>query len=468
MFVFVLNCRPVLLPTYHMPPQSQNSSWVILCFSLVTSATLLSTPLSFGAPGATTEKPETEPPKASIPPKPGLLARLGTKPDWKRLDAYQHTISRTEFQRLLQHNYLQNDEAAEGLIEILPDRARIIKQSNQPELGYYDLFFLSGTTKKSSAPLKVPRYWTPPWKLRSPLHNSKPLEGLHIAIDPGHIGGEYAQIEERWYRIGKDTIPITEGDMTLKVAKIMASKLTALGAQVTLIRDDNEPATPLRADDLKDEARKWLTRKSGSRKPSKYKVQSTAERLFYVSSEIRKRAKQINEQIKPDLVVCLHFNAEAWGNPKKPSFVTKNHNHILINGCYSKGEIEEDDERLELLLRLLQRTYYYELTMAEEVSKTMRRGTDLMPYTYTGDNAKSVNSNPYIWTRNLLANRLYLCPVIFLEPYVMNNKDVHARVQAGDYKGIRKIGKTYRLSIYREYAESVTAGLVNYFKKHRQ
>ncbi|NOX98172.1 MAG: hypothetical protein GXP30_00270 [Verrucomicrobia bacterium] len=428
----------------------------------------MSTPLSLAAPDTVTAKPEAETAPSTAPPKPALLARLGKTPNWKRLDAYQHTISRTEFQRLLQHNYLQNDEAAEGLIEILPDRARIIKQSNQPELGYYDLFFLSGTTKKNSPPLKVPRYWTPPWKLRSPLHSSKPLEGLHIAIDPGHIGGEYAQIEQRWYRIGKDTIPITEGDMTLKVAKIMESKLTALGARVTLIRDDNEPATKLRADELKAEARKWLNRKLGSRKPSKSKIESTAKRLFYVSSEIRSRSEQVNNKLKPDLVVCLHFNAEAWGNPRKPSFVDKNHNHILINGCYSKGEIEEDDERFELLLRLLQRTYYYELTMAEEVSKTMRRGTGLPPYTYTGDNAKSVNSNPYIWTRNLLANRLYLCPVIFLEPYVMNNKDVHARVQAGDYKGIRKIGKTYRLSIYREYAESVTAGLVNYFKKHKQ
>ena len=463
----MLNYRPVLPSTYHMKIRSQNSSLVVLCFYLVTSATLLSTTLSLAAPDTAAAKPEAEASIAPAPPKPGLLARLGKAPEWARLDAYQRTISRTEFQRLLQHNYLQNDEAAEGLIEILPDRARIIKQSNQPELGYYDLFFLSDTTKKSSPPPKVPRYWTPPWKLRSPLHNSKPLEDLHIAIDPGHIGGEYAQIEERWYRIGKDTIPITEGDMTLKVAKIMESKLTALGARVTLIRDDNEPATKLREDDLKEEAKKWLTRKPGSRKPSNYKVQSTAERLFYVSSEIRERAKQINEVLKPDLVVCLHFNAEAWGNPKKPSFVTKNHNHILINGCYSKGEIEEDDERLELLLRLLQRTYYYELTMAEEVAKSMRRGTNLMAYTYTGDNAKSVNSNPYIWTRNLLANRLYMCPVIFLEPYVMNNKDVHARVQAGDYKGIRKIGKTYRLSIYREYADSVTSGLVNYFKEHR-
>lgn len=450
-----------------MQSRTRNSSFAVLFLTVVTSVALLSTTLSQSPPESVAAKPQPETTKTPLPHKKPTLARLGLKPDWSRLDAYQRSISRTEFRRLLQHNYLQNDKSAEGLIEILPDRVLILKQSNQPEAGHYELFFLSGSEKKSSPPPKIPRYWTPPWKLRSPLHNSKPLADLHIVIDPGHIGGEFAQIEERWYRIGKGTQPITEGDMTLKVAKLMKASLTDFGARVTLVRDDNEPVTVLRSEDLKDEAKEWLTRKPGSGTPSKSKLKKTADRLFYVSSEIRTRAEQINTKLKPDLVVCLHFNAEAWGNPRKPSFVGKNHSHILINGCYSKGEIAEDDERLELMLRLLQRTYYYELTMAEEVSKTMRRGTSLMPYTYTGDNAKTVNSNPYIWTRNLLANRLYLCPVIFLEPYVMNNKDVHARVQAGDYKGIRKIGKTYRLSIYREYADSVTAGLVNYFKKHR-
>jgi N-acetylmuramoyl-L-alanine amidase len=392
---------------------------------------------------------------------------LGSPPDWKRLDAYQRSISRTEFLRLLHHNYLQNDQSAAGLVEILGDRVRILKQSNQPESGYYELFFHSDTSEKPGAAPQIPRYWRPPWKLRPALDNSKPLADLHIAIDPGHIGGEFAKVEERWYRIGEDTLPVTEGDMTLKVAKILKGNLSSLGAQVTLVRDDNIPITKLRPDDLVDEAKEWLTRSPGSHKPSTTKLQHTAERLFYLSSEIRTRAELINTKIKPDLVLCLHFNAEAWGNPKKPDFVTKNHNHFLINGCYSKSELEDDDERLEMVLRLLQRTYYYELTMAEEVSHTMRRGTGLPPYTYTGDNAKSVNSNPYIWSRNLLANRLYLCPVIFLEPYVMNNQDVHSRIQAGDYPGIRKIGKTYRLSIYREYADSVTAGLLNYFKKHR-
>jgi len=44
-----------------------------------------------------------------------------------------------------------------------------------------------------------------------------------------------------------------------------------------------------------------------------------------------------------------------------------------------------------------------------------------------------------VYARNLLATRLYRCPVVYCEPYVMNSNDVFARIQAGDYEGMRNI-----------------------------
>jgi hypothetical protein len=43
-------------------------------------------------------------------------------------------------------------------------------------------------------------------------------------------------------------------------------------------------------------------------------VQWQSEKLFYRVSEIHARAKKVNNTIKPDLVLCLHYNAEAWGD----------------------------------------------------------------------------------------------------------------------------------------------------------
>ncbi|MFV1995922.1 MAG: hypothetical protein ACC661_10840, partial [Verrucomicrobiales bacterium] len=84
-------------------------------------------------------------------------------------------------------------------------------------------------------------------------------------------------------------------------------------------------------------------------------VQFNAERFFYRAREIRDRARLINERIQPDLVLCLHFNAEGWGDPAYPNFVGNNHLHLLCNGAYSRSEFGLDDVRFEMMLRLLAR-----------------------------------------------------------------------------------------------------------------
>jgi hypothetical protein len=49
----------------------------------------------------------------------------------------------------------------------------------------------------------------------------------------------------------------------------------------------------------------------------------------------------------------------------------------------------------------------------------------------------------------------------------MNNGEVVARIQAGDYEGTRSINGIERPSIYREYADSVVKGLVEYYHANR-
>ncbi len=413
-------------------------------------------------PAAALSLPPVPEPAPETPPPPPLLAQLGGAPDWARLDPYQRTITREEFRHLLDHCYARQPVDYEGTIEIWPDRARILRQSNHPEAGHYDLYFLTDRRK----PVTIERYWKTPWQLPPlPANEYRPLLGVHIAIDPGHIGGSWADAEQRYYQIGEDTIPVREGNLTLETARLLEKNLVALGARVTLTRRALEPVTDLRPDDLADDARTWLVQRN--QLPSEALIKRTAERLFYVSSELRTRADVLNADIRPDLVLCLHFNASPWKNPYKPAFRPINHLHLLVNGCYSRGEIAEDDTRIEMLERLLQRTYYYELALADEIAKTMADETRLPSTSYDGNNGKSVNDNPYVWARNLLANRKFLCPVVFFEPYCMNHREVHARIQAGPYRGLREFNGIYRKNIYQEYADGATAGIVNYFRRAR-
>ena len=409
--------------------------------------------------------PETKPVETveeeAIRPAPAPnIARLGRVPDWSNLDPYQETMSREEFIYLLRHCYVRNDGDFKDYLIFRPDRVLIMRQSNYPEAGYYELRF----KPDRKVPDTGSRYWRPANELNDlPENSSKPLQDLVIAVDPGHIGGEWTTWDDRHFTIGKDTIAVEEGVMTLKVAKILEHDLTQLGATVVLTRATENPVTPQRVEDLHDEARTYLIRKKKT--PSSGLIAATAKRMFAISSEIRSRADLVNEQFQPDLALCLHFNASPWG--RRPSFRSSNHLHLLINGCYAAYEVAEDDTRLEMLMRILQRIYYEEVALADQISATLQDETGLPAAYYDGTNGKSINDNNYVWSRNLLANRMFMCPVIFFEPYCMNHVEVHDRVQQGEYRGLREINGEYRKNIYQEYADGVTAGLVKYFRKNR-
>ncbi len=388
------------------------------------------------------------------------VARLGTFPDWEGLDVYQRTMTRAEFVYLLNHCFARIPSDYEGLIEIFPDRALIARQSNHPKAGFYTLWF-----KDSPAdPGEPDPYWRDAHELRDvPVGSHRPLEGVRIVIDPGHIGGDWVQWDDRYFQLGQDTLEIREGEMTMRVARLLVRDLSLLGATVLLTRQDNEPVTDRRPEEFIDEAREFLIQKG--RVPATKLVESTAKAMFAISSEIRTRADLVNEVFQPDIALCLHFNASPWGS--RPSFRPENHFHLLINGCYSAFEIAEDDTRFEMVKRLLQRSYYEELALSRELERTLVRETGLPPFRYGGNSGKAVSESDYIWARNLLANRVFLCPVVFFEPYCMNHREVHARVQAGEYRGLREFGGRFRKNIYQEYADGVTAGLVNYFRKRR-
>ncbi len=390
------------------------------------------------------------------------IARLGRIPDWSALDDYQNTITREEFTYLLNHCYARNgEEEYHDLIRIDRDRALILKQSNHPAAGWYDLRFQTESLISSTPK----RFWRKPTEMDDlPPNSTRPLEGVCIAIDPGHIGGKWVTWDDRHFTIGQDTIEIREGEMVLAVANILKRDLSLLGAVVLLTRDGNYPVTTDRVDTLGEEARAYLI--SRNKVPSAGAIASTAKAMFAISSEIRARSDLINDEFKPDLALCLHFNASPM-NMRRPSFQSPNHLHLLINGCYSRGEIQEDDTRFEMLLRILQRVYYEEVELSDAITRPMKSETRLPSFSYDGTNGMSINGNDILWARNLLANRVFMCPVVFFEPYCMNHREVHARLQAGEYSGLREFNGVYRKNIYQEYADGITAGLVNYFRARR-
>ena len=389
---------------------------------------------------------------------------LSTPPEWEQLDRFQETITHDDFVSLLDSVYAPQHGA---WILVAPNEATILESTTK----HFVLRFAESPETRRP----IPRYWTSVTDLKPDWQ--RPLSGLKIALDPGHLGGQWAKIEERWFQIGS-SMAVCEGDLTLRVAQLLAPRLRELGADVLFVRSKPGPVTNLRPSELKTQAIASLLDRgvvnilpsySGPTDPNKEQsVNWEAEKLFYRIGEIHERARIVNEQLKPDLVLCLHFNAEPWGDPSAPTLVKANHLHLLVNGAYSSAELAYDDERFAMLIKLLNQVYSEELGCAQALGRSLAIATGLPPYTYTTANARQVGSSGYVWARNLLANRLYECPVVYIEPYVMNNEEVFARIQAGEYEGVRNFGGVMHQNIYDEYVTGVVNGLVEYCTVNRE
>jgi N-acetylmuramoyl-L-alanine amidase len=404
------------------------------------------------------------------PPAPRLdrLSSLGTKPDWSKLQSFHQTLTRGEFEAVMRDVYsdssvftppwkLEND----GVVIMTGDPAK-------PEVRV-------GFANRSESPLPGTRTWRRAAEM-PPLKGRPPLSDVHIAIDPGHIGGSFAVMEERHLSFAPGE-SIQEGYLTLITAQVLAERLKALGAYVSLVRENNNPVTDRRPADLVDAARQILA-EAGFPKPEEnynnltgdakiLTVQWQSEKLFYRVSEIHARAKKVNETIKPDVVLCLHYNAEAWGDATKPQFSPANHMHVLVNGCYSPLELEQQDVRFEMFHRLFSRIHAEELPLAEAVANGLRASTSLPAYVYTTPNARHVGTNAYVYARNLLANRIFQCPVVYLEPFVMNNEETYRRLLNGHFVGRTLIAGRLQTSAIEDYVRGVVKGVLAYYQKNR-
>jgi N-acetylmuramoyl-L-alanine amidase len=384
---------------------------------------------------------ETTEPTVPIPPL--VQPPRGFVADWNSLNAYQETISAAELQNLIETVYTV-DDTWKQVIAIDEEKATIETAG--------DPFVLRLRQPGVPAPATVKRYWK----------SDVPLNQLHIAIDPGHIGGDFAAIEERQFGRPQDK-PVREGELTMRTALRLKPLLEAMGARVSLVRESNVPVTTKRTADFlalyKEYNPKW---------PDALLL-PYAKGRFYRRDEIVERARLVNEVMKPDLVLCLHYNASSgsgdWSSPDAPVFVEENHFHLLLNGAYTVGEVLDEEDRFQMLERILQRIHEREAALGEVAADVLAKRTGLPPYSYDPESkrARNVNGHPYLWARNLLANRSYLCPVLFFEPYVMNNADVYARIQEGDYEGEKLVNGAMRPSIMREYAEAVAAGIAEFY-----
>jgi len=409
----------------------------------------------------------------------GQLSPLAPTPNWSVLEAYQKTITRQEFARLIDKVY-SIDGTFWNYADI--DDKRVIVFSDTAKR--HALFILQFAASDSAcAPLPY-HYQT-----QATSHDpTRPLKGIRIALDPGHIGGDWAILEARYFKLDDDP-PVEEAKLNLITCERLAERLQADGAEIIWAKHSYEPVTDLRPNDLHREAIAALalpehtpshsgytpsflfglplphSTRASSQNAIEARIDNEAALLFYRVAEIRARGDVVNKQ-HPDLTICVHYNADDWGDPNHPILTAQSRLVIFTNGAYEKSELVYDDYKYDLLRKLLDRTAVQEERGCALVGQAMLDTLKYPPEDYPGTYfAHHLTDVPSVYARDLLANRIYHGPVIYCEGPYMNARDAYYRIIAGDYLGLRTIQGRSVPSIYRDYAAAVEKGVLEYFGK---
>jgi hypothetical protein len=389
--------------------------------------------------------------------------------EWQALAKFDGTLTKQEFERRLEEIYDPN-QGLRPYLRFEGDRVLIFDNLAQNAGPLVTIRFAPPRSPLRPRPVtfRGPDAFRGQRPVATP---QQPLAGLRVAIEPADIGGRWAQLEDRsvlYSGYGR----INEGDLNLIVGRILRDNLHALGADVFLIRDRAEPVLPISPDQLMSEAESFLQHEStlrnellknrGSAVPKKADAQLryAAGLLLTKTLETRARVDLVRKNFVPDLTIVLQHNATNDSGEGK--IAPQNRNIFFVNGAYLPGELSDPQKRLRLLTKLLENDSPIELAVAHEISKQFQAVTAYPPVLY-GNSANTRllrRDDPYVLARNLAFNREHDGPVVVTEPYFMNHPDTLRRLLAGDYVGKKTIGGKSRVSIFREYADCVTDGIL--------
>ena len=390
--------------------------------------------------------------------KPYLFSPVTEIPEWRLLESYQGTITRAQFEERWRRIYDPAGVLA-GYIRLTDEGVELFRDTAKTQ-PLFNLRFASGEGREEKG-LSM-----------GSLSPDKPLLGKVICLDPGHIGGDWADVEERTFQIGRDR-PVVEGELNLQTCRLLAKRLEEAGAQVVWTHQGFEPTTFLRPSDLYPEAIQYMLQDVKSRRFPSYSanglIRWNAELLFYRTAEIQARARKVNEQLRPDLTLCLHYNAAPWGRAGRASLASANRVVLFAHGSYTADELAYDDQKFHLFQKLLENSNPEELEIGAAIGREFKEKWGFPSEDCGGSGyAHATGVSPYLWYRNLIANRLFHGPVIFVEGPYMNDRNSYAWIQAGEYEGTRLMGGKMRENIFREYADRVAEGVIGVFRERQK
>lgn len=265
--------------------------------------------------------------------------------------------------------------------------------------------------------------------------NKKDLVGVRIAIDPGHLGGLYARLEERYVAIPPSlerahAVQFDEGTLSYLTALYLKILLEKKGAIVLLTR--NKIGQSVYSESFFD----WL-----KKNPEFWSGEVSLSHLFrkyYNPLDLHARAKKINA-FKPDLTIVVHYNSHyvKEAQSSNHTVTSTNYNLVFIPGSFFRSELSDVENRFEFLRLLLTDDLYHSLSLSRSILKQFIKKLEI-PVVTKNDGAHYLDRvclqlDEGVYARNLALTRLVHGPICYGETLIQNNIDECLNLSRTDF-----------------------------------
>lgn len=269
--------------------------------------------------------------------------------------------------------------------------------------------------------------------------------GLKIAIDPGHMGGDFWDRQTGKYVQDPQGRKISEGLLNLQTAILLKQEFEKLGAIVKLTHERIQPVasqdwqkfnlSEIAKSELAENIHsKWFLQlvsannsdeamlKSFEQSQSLRQLFSESSRSDYFIKRLDLWARSISiEEFHPDVTLIIHYDvAEAKGlgvvNPKAPR-QTK----AFVVGGYQSDEMGSRKSRAFLARHMLdEASYQRSILLSRNIVSQLHGRLQLsLP---TAADAESYVIEPGVFARNLLVPRYLTTPAVsYLECLFYDN-----------------------------------------------
>lgn len=281
------------------------------------------------------------------------------------------------------------------------------------------------------------------------------LNGVRIALDPGHMGGDIWDFRTGKFVQNRKGERLSEGLLALQTALLLEERLTRRGAQVLLTRRTLDSVEKTRYEDLGLEpyAKKELLESTlqpwflqtlrkapvGPELFAAFEKRKEFRQLFSEGmrwkyfihgADLEARAQMINN-FRPDVALCLHFDAATKNNglSPRPLKLTKTY----IAGGFEPTEFASRSDRALFAQHALNKKIWEESRrlsrhIVSQISQRLQMKPETPQVSTTPEIEKGVIARNLALTRHLVG-----IPFSYVESFYYNDKDEFNALKSKDY-----------------------------------